>query len=144
MTGVQTCALPIYDAADLDKNGRVSMWEAFAFVSARVSEWFDTRAQLATEHPMLDDDGDGVGRLVGDRGEDGLLARATYLRNEPPIPEGGNPETTALLRRKAELTIALDELRARKPTMPAGEYESALETLLLELARVDRALKSRS
>jgi len=132
------------DAADLDKNGRISLWEAFTYVSARVKEWYDQRAQLPTEHPMLDDDGDGVGRQVDDDGTDGMLARVTYLQADVPIRDTGNPETTALLRRKAELNTQLEELRARKNAMSPEDYESALEKLLLELARIDRTLKSKS
>ena len=132
------------EAADLDKNGRASIWEAFAFVSARVREWFDQRAQLATEHPLLDDDGDGVGRLVDDEGTDGPLARVTYLRADAPITDGGSPERTAMLRRRVELNTALEELRARKGTMQPDDYDAALEKLLLELARIDRDLKNKS
>ena len=132
------------EAADLDKNGRISLWETFTFVSARVKGWFDQRSQLATEHPMLDDDGDRVGRLVDDVGGDGLLARVTYLRAEAPIEDTGNPETTLMLRRRAELNTELEELRARKGTVLPDDYENALEKLLLELARIDRALKTKS
>jgi hypothetical protein len=131
-------------AADFDKNGRTSMWELFAFVSARVRDWFDQRGQLATEHPMLDDDGDGTGKLVDDEGPDGMLARVTYVAAEPPIEDTGNPETTARLRRRAELNTQIEELRARKETMSPDDYEAALEKLLLELARIDRALRTKS
>jgi len=132
------------EAADLDKNGRVSVWEAFTYASSRVKGWFDQRSQLATEHPVLDDDGDGVGRLVDDTGPDGMLARVTYLQADAPIDDTGDPERTAMLRRKVELNTQLEELRARKGTMLPEEYENALEKLLLELARIDRALKSKS
>jgi hypothetical protein len=131
-------------SADLDKNGRTSVWEAFTYASARVKNWFEQRAQLATEHPMLDDDGDGVGRLIDDQGPDGMLARVTYLQSDTPIDDTGTPETTARLRRRAELNTQLEELRARKETMPPDEYEAALEKLLLEIARIDRALRSKS
>ena len=105
---------------------------------------FDQRAQLATEHPLLDDDGDGLGRLVEDQTPDGPLARVTYIQADPPIDESGDPETTARLRRKAEINTALEELRARKQQMPLDDYEDALEKLLLELARIDRALRSKT
>jgi hypothetical protein len=132
------------DAADLDKNGRISVWEAFSFISARVKDWYDQRAQLPTEHPVLDDDGDGTGRQVDDDGADGMLAKVTYLQADAPIKDSGNPETTALLRRRAELNTQLEELRARKNTMVPDDYDKALEKLLLELARIDRTLKSKS
>ena len=47
-------------AADADKDGRVSLWEAFSYASAGVRQWFDQHGQLPTERPLLDDDGDGV------------------------------------------------------------------------------------
>ena len=131
-------------AADLDKNGRVSVWEAFTYASARVKAWFEQRSQLATEHPMLDDDGDGTGRLIDDQSADGMLARVTYLQTDQPITDTGDPVRTALLRRRVELNTQLEELRARKDTMQPEDYESALEKILLELARVDRSLKSKS
>ena len=132
------------ESSDLDKNGKVSVWEAFTYASARVKSWFDQRSQLATEHPMLDDDGDGTGRLIDDQSADGVLARVTYLQNDLPIVDTGDPERTALLRRKVELNTQLEELRARKETMMPEDYENALEKLLLELARIDRSLKSKS
>jgi hypothetical protein len=132
------------EAADLDKNGRISVWESFTYASARVKGWFDQRSQLATEHPMLDDDGDGVGRLVDDQSQDGMLARVTYLQADQPITDTGDPQRTAMLRRRVELNTQLEELRARKDTMQPDDYENALEKLLLELARIDRALKSKS
>ncbi len=132
------------NGADLDKNDRVSVFEAFAFISSRVREYFEQRSQLATEHGVLDDNGDGIGRLIDDEGADGLLARLTYLRADAPIADTGNPERTAMLRRRAELNTQLEELRARKHTMPLDDYERTLETLLLELARIDRALRSKS
>jgi len=132
------------ESADLDKNGKVSVWEAFTYASARVKAWFEQRSQLATEHPMLDDDGDGTGRLIDDQSADGMLARVTYLQTDQPITDTGDPVRTALLRRRVELNTQLEELRARKETMQPEDYESALEKILLELARVDRSLKSKS
>ena len=41
--------------ADLDKNGKVSIWEAFAYASDGVRGWFEARGQLATERPLLDE-----------------------------------------------------------------------------------------
>lgn len=132
------------EAADLDKNGRTSVWEWFTYVSAEVKGWYEQRGQLATERALLDDDGDGVGRLAEEEGRDGVVARTTYVAAEEPIADTGDPELTARLRRKAEINFELEELRARKPDMLPEEYERALERLLLELARIDRSLRSRS
>lgn len=131
-------------AADLDKNGKTSVWEALTFMSAKVRGYFEQRAQLATEHPMIDDDGDGVGRLLDEQGPDGILARTTYLRSDAVVEDTANPQRTTMLRRRAELEQQLEELRARKESMPLDAYEDAIEKVLLEVARLDKALRSRS
>ncbi len=131
-------------AADLDKNGRSSVLEWFTFVSAGVQTWYEQRGQLATERAVLDDDGDGIGRLADEEGRDGVLARTTYVAADEEIKDTGDPQLTARLRRKAELNRLLEELRARKGEMLADDYERALEKLLLELARIDRELRSKS
>src|SRR3954454_7129658 len=48
-------------ASDLDKDGQVSLLEAFLTASRRVGEYYKTHAQLATEHALLDDNGDRLG-----------------------------------------------------------------------------------
>jgi hypothetical protein len=132
------------DDADADKNGRVSVWEAFRYASEGVRRWFEERGQLATERALLDDSGAGVGREANAQGRDGPVAQVTYLAPDRPIPETGNPAQTALLQRRAALEADLEALRARKPNMPADEYESALERLLLEIAQLDRRLRTGS
>ncbi len=129
-------------AADLDKNGRVSVWEAFTFASGGVQRAFESQGRLATERALLDDTGDGRGREAGGEGEDGTLSQLTYLQAET-VPQGGDPETTALLQRRQTLVDAIDRLRLERDDMPAAEYDAELERLLLELARVDRALRAR-
>ena len=49
-------------SSDFDKNGRVSILEAFNAASAGVKQHYEQRGQLSTERPLLDDDGDGTGR----------------------------------------------------------------------------------
>ena len=66
-------------SADADKNGRVSLFEAFMYASAATRAWYEQRGQLPTERPLIDDDGDGVGHEAWNPGSDGALARATFL-----------------------------------------------------------------
>ncbi len=42
------------DSSDVDKNGRVSIWEAFEFASAGVKDYFERKGQLPTERPVLE------------------------------------------------------------------------------------------
>lgn len=130
--------------ADLDKNRKVSIWEAFSYASAGVKDWFEERGQLATERPLLDDTGAGIGREAGSPGPDGALARVTYLQLDAPIPLTADTELARLLKRRAEIESALDLLRASKSNVPADRYEAGLEKLLLELVRLDRQIRARS
>lgn len=130
-------------AADEDKNGRVSIWEAFSYASAGVRQWYEQHAQLPTERPLLDDTGAGVGREAQNPGTDGAVARVTYLDSNT-VPAAGNPALAALLRRRTELERELDDLRARKPASPSAEYDAALEKLLLEIARLSMEIRSKS
>jgi hypothetical protein len=132
------------EGADLDRNGRVSMWEAFAFATSGVREWFEERGQLATERPLLDDTGDGIGREAAAEGPDGAMARVTYLQPDAAIAAATDAGLAALLKRRAELETAIELLKARKPAMPADEYERDLERALIELARVDRQIRQKS
>lgn len=132
------------DEADTDKNGKLSIWEAFSFASDGVKRWFEEKGQLPTERPLLDDTGAGTGREAGVAGADGFVAQVTYLRADPPIADTGDVEIDTMRRRRQALETELDSLRVRKETMATEQYEDALEKLLLELARIDRRLRSGS
>jgi hypothetical protein len=132
------------DGADLDKNGKVSILEAFTFASARVRNWFEQRGQLATERALLDDVGDGIGREADAPGRGGTLAQVTYLQPDVPLAFAGNPRLAALMRQRVEVENALNLLRSNKSAMPVAKYEAELERLLLELARLDRQLRSKT
>jgi hypothetical protein len=126
-------------AADVDKNGRVSIWEAFSYASAGVKQWFARNGQLATERPLLDDNGDGAGREAQNPGPDGVLARAIYL-----APESTDPAGSDLLRRRAELERQLDDLRLRKASSPDPARDDAeIEKVLVEIARLSREISAK-
>jgi hypothetical protein len=131
-------------AADLDKNGKVSILEAFSYAGARVKDYFEEKGQLATERPLLDDTGDGVGREAASPGRDGTLAQVTYLQPDVPPSMARNPEMAALMRRRAEVENRLDVLKSEKEDMPAERYQAELERLLVELARLDRRIRSKT
>jgi len=105
------------DTADTDKDGRVSMLEAFTYASANVRTWFDQHNQLPTERALLE-------------GE--IEARATFLK--PRIAASNDPGA----KRRAELESAIADLRARRSSMTPAAYDAELERLLVELARLSR------
>jgi hypothetical protein len=130
--------------ADLDKSGRVSLWEAFTFASAGVRGWFEQKGQLPTERPLLDDTGAGVGREAQNPGVDGALARVTYLAPDVVLTLPSDAGQAVLVRRRADLERQLEELKARKETTPPDQYDAELEKLLVEIARISQQLRAKS
>jgi hypothetical protein len=130
-------------SSDYDKNGRMSVWEVFAAASAGVKQYYDQRGQLSTERPLIDDDGDRVGREADSPGMDGTLSRSLHLDPEPGTA-GGDAALAALERQRASLEAQLDELKSRRETMSEAEYQAALEKILVQLARVAQQIRQRS
>ncbi|HXH07843.1 MAG TPA: hypothetical protein VNI83_14760, partial [Vicinamibacterales bacterium] len=130
-------------AADLDKDGRVSLLEAFSAASRRVRQHYDERGQLATERALLDDTGDGIGKEAGAAGPDGAVAARTFF-DAAVTPSAADPVLADLLQRRAALEAQVDELRARRPLMPAEDYAREFERLMIELARISREIRKRS
>ncbi|HWP36909.1 MAG TPA: C13 family peptidase [Gemmatimonadales bacterium] len=136
-------------AADLDKDGRVSVLEAFLHAKAAVERSYATDRRLLTEHALLDDNGDGQG--TGEpsaTAADGSLASAVYLGSG--AASGATPHiaadstTLALERQRRDLEERVAALRARKESMPQATYERELEDLVARLAEVSRALRDRA
>lgn len=130
-------------AADVDKNGRVSVWEAFSYASAAVRQWFEQHGQLATERPLLDDTGRGVGREAQSPGPDGAVARVTYLASDRAPASAPDAALVSLLERRSVLEGELEDLRARKAAVPSAEYDAALERLLLDIATISRQIRAK-
>jgi hypothetical protein len=130
-------------AADGDKDGRVSTWEAFVYTSARVRQWYMQQGQLATERALLDDTGSGVGRDSQAPGKDGTFAKVTTLQPEVPLSASGDPAMAALLKRRSELERQLAELQSKKDFMLPDQYTAAVEKVLVELAKVNQEIRSK-
>jgi hypothetical protein len=131
-------------AADLDKNGRVSMWDAFTYASAGVKQWFEQKGQLPTERPLLDDTGAGIGREAQNPGTDGAIARITYLEPEAALMLPADTALAVLVKRRAELETQLEELKARKESTPTEQYDADLEKVLVEIARISAQIRAKS
>jgi hypothetical protein len=131
-------------SSDFDKNGRVSILEAFNAASAGVKQHYEQRGQLSTERPLIDDDGDGTGREAGAPGADGTLAGTVYLDPEPGAQRSGDAEVAALERQRLLLEARLQALRERKSSMSDAEYQVELEKILVELARIAQQIRQRS
>jgi hypothetical protein len=131
-------------AADLDKDGQVSLLEAFLAASRRATEFYKTEGRLVTEHALLDDNGDGLGtpaewfqglratKKAKDKGEvDGIQARYFCL-----VPNEEERQLTSDQRtRRDALERQVLLYREKKASVPEDQYYRELERLLLELAR---------
>ncbi len=131
--------------ADLDKDGQTSLLEAFLTASHRVADFYKTEGRLATEHALLDDNGDGLGtpadwfrgiravkRAQDGAALDGLRAHQFHL-----VRSASELKLPAPVRaRRDALEISIAKLRDTKKDLAEAEYYRQLEALLLELARL--------
>jgi len=126
--------------ADTDQDGHTSVLEAFVYANRLTADFYKNAGRLATEHALLDDNGDGVGHEKLEAGE-GLLARATYLDSLSGDEAAATATAEKLIKERARLEGEIEQLIARKAGMAEAEYESALERLFIELAKVNRSIK---
>jgi hypothetical protein len=138
------------EGSDLDKDGRISLLEAFQYASREVERYYQERNLLATEHAQLDDDGDGTGSVEpGADAADGWLARGFWLGSTPAAVAGVVPDSVTdpvLLRlygERAELERRIAQLRGLRGQMEESQYERELEELLVAMAMKTREIRER-
>jgi hypothetical protein len=128
--------------ADVDKDGGVSLLEAFTYARREVARAYEQDNRLLTEHAQLDDDGDGVASAEpGPRAKDGALAARMALRAGSAVA-ARDPQVARLVAERTRLEEEVAALRGRKDAMAPAAYDRELERLLLELARAGRAVRA--
>ena len=129
--------------ADLDKDGQVSLLEAFLLASRKTAEFYKTEGRIATEHALLDDNGDGKGtpadwfrgvralKKPADAATvDGALAARFCL-----VPSAEERALTSEQRNRRDgLERDVAQLRDQKGQLEGDAYYDRLEKLLVELA----------
>jgi hypothetical protein len=125
---------------DADQDGHVSVLEAFNYANRLTAEFYSRAGRLATEHAVIEDNGDGVGHDKAEGG-DGLLARATYLDSFSMAQAAANAEAAKLLRERTQLESEIEQLIARKKELAESDYEAQLEKLFIQLAKINRSIK---
>jgi hypothetical protein len=102
--------------ADTDADGAISLLEAFLYTQDRVKAWYDDDVSVQSEHPHLDDDGNGIAsRKALPKEQEGLLAQQTFLgkRRSPLMvatPPNAPDDATAETKTDAkELDQASDD-----------------------------------
>ncbi len=126
--------------ADADHDGHISVLEAFAYATRLTAEFYTRAGRLQTEHPLLEDNGDGVGHDKAEGG-DGLLARTIWLDSRSVAEAAASAATIKLLQERTRLEGEIEQLIARKSSLAGPEYEETLEKLFIALAKVNRTIK---
>jgi hypothetical protein len=110
--------------ADADKDGKVSVLEAFRFAEREVAREYEADKRMLTEHAMV---------------SDSTLA-ATVAFGGPAV--SNNPRVAALVAERQALESEVAALRARKDSMEAAAYERELERLLIAIAEKTQAIRA--
>ncbi len=135
------------ERADLDKDGQVSLLEAFLVGGSRVEEYYRTHSQLASEHALLDDNGDKLGTpatwfkgvRATQRAKDGAKLDGTRAHQLHLIESTREKNIPAEKRRRRDqLELSVAALRDQKDKLSIDEYYRRLEPLMVELARIYR------
>lgn len=129
--------------SDYDKDGQVSLLEAFLAGSANLAEFYKTEGRLASEHPLIDDNGDGLGtppdwfrgvraikRAANNAAPDGPRALQLALIHSAR-EKNLSPEVKA---QRDALELKLAALRETKARLDEDEYYRQLEQILLQIA----------
>jgi hypothetical protein len=135
--------------ADADKNGRVTMLEAFTFAKAAVARAYDKEGLLSTEHAVLDDNGDRIGSAdpsatgADAKNLDGKVASLMAIgsaADAAPLP--ADPKLRALVLEQRDLEHRVESLRILKDNMDPAKYQSELEQLVTDLALKTREIRT--
>jgi len=130
--------------ADADKNQRLSMLEAFQYAQNETARAYELEGLLATEHSLLDDNGDKKGSPDPTAtGEEGRLAAALSLGSTAAaaaLPD--DPTLRALYLERRELERRVEALRLLKDGLPPARYAADLERLVTDLALKTREIRT--
>ncbi|MEP3482740.1 MAG: hypothetical protein ABJZ55_26080 [Fuerstiella sp.] len=131
--------------ADLDRDGQTSLREAWLVAASDTAAFYESEGRLATEHALLDDNGDEAGSATTTY-QDGRLRKNL---KEPEKVDGQTARKWHLVRspeeqlltsdqrqQRDDLEAKLEELRKRKTTLTETQYFNQLEGIMLPLAKL--------
>jgi hypothetical protein len=111
----------------------VSVGEAFEYAKTKVTQAFQQKGLLLTEHATLEDGGEG------------RLASSVFLGGTGSAAalqvDTSDPAMRALVEQRDAIDKQIAALRARKASMPGAQYESEMEKLLTDLAIKTREIR---
>src|SRR5262249_43333429 len=121
------------ESADRDRNGRVSVAEAFEYAKAKAVKTYEQEGHILTEHATLDEGG-GPG-----------LAASLFIatpQNALKV-DTSDPAMRALVDERDKLEREIAALKLMKPSMDGARYDAQMEKLLTELAIKTKEIRDR-
>jgi len=122
------------ESADRDRNGRVSIAEAFDYAKAKVAKAYEQEGHILTEHAALDEGAAGTG-----------LAASLFLaapQNALKV-DTSDPAVRALVDERDTIEREIAALKLMKPSMDEAKYDAQMEKLLTTLALKTKAIRDR-
>ena len=112
------------DDADVNKDGRLSVLEAFRFARAEVIKSYESSNRMLTEHAVVSDSVTAM--------------RIAFGRTAT----SSDPRVATLVAERQALESQVAALRGRKASMDSTAYDAELEKLLLAIAEKTAAIKA--
>lgn len=123
------------EGADRDRNGHVSLLEAFEYAKTKVTQAYQQKGLLLTEHATIDDGSDGhvAGTMFLGIGRADAAAQADM--SDPAVRE--------LVGQRDAIERDIAALKLMKASMDPVKYDAQMEKLLTDLALKTKALRDR-
>lgn len=138
--------------ADLDNDKQVSLLESFLYAVDQVESFYQKEGRIATEHALIDDNGDGLGT----RADWFEGTTAIKVAKDGAEPDGERAMQKVLVKNEFEKRLSVEQikrrdelerkvraLRRRKEELASDAYYADLEKLLLELAKIYREVEKK-
>jgi hypothetical protein len=119
--------------ADRDRNGHVSLAEAFEYAKTKVVQAFQQKGLLLTEHAQMDEGG-GAGLAA-------QLFLGTGRAESALAVDLSDPTMKKLADEKDAIDQQIAALKLKKNSMDEAQYEAQLEKLLTDLALKTKAIR---
>ena len=131
------------ESADADRDGKVSILEAFDYARKMVTASYQREGFLPKEHSILDDNGDKEGTLEPSReAKDGRNAAVLSIGSMRQQSLPADPKVRALYVERQEIERRIDSLKLLKSGMDPDKYAAELEKLATELALKTRQIRA--
>jgi hypothetical protein len=134
------------DNGDTDRDGRVSLLEAFEYARQQTERRYSDRGLIKSETALIEDrpDGEGTETPMSEMGV-GLLASRFFLQSAVPTDLGGDSENAARLRElygeQDRLEGEVARVRQQQGSLDPDVYRTTLDSLLVDLARTGSQIR---